>query len=114
MSPYLQNYSSKREVKMQWRKKFFSSSVSLGIFCIGIMFGIMYIVQTNSISTKGYEMSDLEKQITTLEQENQKLEFQIASNKSMKSIQSRLARMELVVADTYQYGSLVGTAMAMK
>lgn len=108
------NYSSKREIKMQWRKSFFNSSISVGIFCLGIVFGIMYIVQTNSISTKGYEMSDLEEQITLLEQENQKLEFQIASNKSMKSIQSRLAGTELVVADSFQYGSLVGTAMAMR
>jgi len=108
------NYSSKREKKMQWRKKFFNSSVSVGIFCIGIVFGVMYIVQTNSISTKGYEMSDLEDQITLLEQDNQKLEFQIASNKSMKSIQTRLSGTELVAADSYQYGSLVGTAMAMR
>lgn len=108
------NYSSKREIKMQWRKKFFNSSVSIGIFCIGIIFGVMYIVQTSSISAKGYEMSDLEDQITSLEQENQKLEFKIASNKSMKSIQNRLAGTELVVADSYQYGSLVGTAMAMR
>lgn len=108
------NYSSKREIKIQWRKKFFNSSISVGIFCIGIVFGIMYIVQTNSISTRGYEMSDLENQITSLEQENQKLEFQIASNKSMKSIQSRLAGTELVAANNFQYGSLVGTAMAMR
>lgn len=99
---------------MQWRKKFFNSSVSVGIFCIGIVFGVMYIVQTNSISTKGYEMSDLEDQITLLERENQRLEFQIASNKSMKSIQARLSGTELVVADSYQYGSLVGTAIAMR
>lgn len=99
---------------MQWRKSFFNSSLSIGIFCIGILFGVMYIIQTNSISTKGYEMSDLENKITLLEQENQKLEFQIASNKSMKSIQSRLVGTELVVADSFQYGSLVGTAMAMR
>lgn len=108
------NYSSKREMKMQWRKKFFNSSISVGIVCIGVVFGIMYIVQMNSISTRGYEMSDLENQITLLEQENQKLEFQIASNKSMKSIQSRLVGKEFVAADTYQYGSLVGTVMAMR
>ena len=108
------NYSSKREMTMQWRKKFFNSSISVGIVCIGVVFGIMYIVQMNSISTRGYEMSDLENQITLLEQENQKLEFQIASNKSMKSIQSRLVGKVFVAADTYQYGSLVGTAMAMR
>lgn len=108
------NYSSKREIKMQWRKRFLNSSVSLAVFFVGILFGIMYIMQTNSISTKGYEMNELENKITLLEQENQKIQFHLASNKSMQSIQQRLAGTELVVADNFQYGSLVGTAMAMR
>ena len=114
MNQYLQNQSSKREIKMQWWKKIVNSSMSVSIFFVGIVFGVMYIVQTNSISTKGYEMSDLENKITFLEQETQKIEFQIASSKSMKSIQSRLVGTELVAADTFQYATLVGTAMAMR
>ncbi|HQF56964.1 MAG TPA: hypothetical protein PK831_00445 [Candidatus Magasanikbacteria bacterium] len=108
------NYSSKREIKMQWRKRFLNSSVSLTVFFVGILFGIMYMVQINSISTKGYEMNELENKITLLERENQKIQFHLASSKSMQSIQSRLVGTELIVADNFQYDSLVGTAMAMR
>jgi len=78
------------------------------------IFGIMYLLQTSSVSTKGYEISDLENQIRLLEEASQKIEFEIATQQSMKNIQQRLQDTELVVANDVEYITLMGSAVALK
>lgn len=79
-----------------------------------VVFGVMYVAQTNAISTKGYTMKDIEGQIQALEQENQKLEFEIATHRSMQSIQSRLSNLDLVATDNVKYVTLTGSAVARR
>ncbi|HLD31660.1 MAG TPA: FtsL-like putative cell division protein [Patescibacteria group bacterium] len=76
--------------------------------------GIMYVVQTSSLSTKGFEISALEDQLQSLEYENQRLEFQIANQRSMSSIQSRLASLNLVNVDQVDYLRLPGSSVARR
>ena len=79
-----------------------------------IVLSFFYVMQTNAASTKGYLMSDLENQIKTLEQENRRLEVEIAKNQSMQSIQERLAQVDLVAIDHADYLNVVGTAVAQR
>ncbi|MFZ2190264.1 MAG: hypothetical protein WA057_03670 [Candidatus Magasanikiibacteriota bacterium] len=111
---YINDYKTMREQKMDVRHWLLSTSFRMTLLVLIGVFGIMYVVQTSSASTTGYEMRDLEKQIQILEQDNQRLEFEIASNRSMKSIQSRLQGTSLVMADNVEYATLVGTAVAMR
>jgi len=103
-----------RQRKMAVRQWLLSTSFRAGLLVVIAFFGIMYVAQTSSASTKGYEIRDIEKQLQTLEQENQKLEFEIATHRSMQSIQSRLQNTNLVVADNMEYVTLVGTAVARR
>lgn len=79
-----------------------------------VVFGFLYIWQTNAVSTKGYEISDLEQKIKELEQENRKLDVHIAEYSSMQSIQTRLASAHLVPAENVEYITLVGTEVAQR
>lgn len=72
------------------------------------------MAQTNAFSTKGYEINEIEGQIQALEQENQKLEFEIANHRSMQSIQSRLPSLDLVATDNVKYVTLTGSAVARR
>lgn len=71
-------------------------------------------MKTSSVSTKGYEINDLKNKIQELEYENQRLDFEIANYRSMRSIQERLKDMNLVVATDVKYVNLTGSAMAMR
>ena len=95
--------------------KYFVSTACRGILaCFVIVFGVMYVIQTSAISTTGYDMRDLEKKITELERENQRVEYDIAKYRSMESIQARLAGMNMVPAGDVQYVALVGTSVARR
>jgi hypothetical protein len=59
-------------------------------------------------------MADLQRTITELEQENQKLEFEIAKYRSMQSIQDRLAQMNLVAVGDVEYLDIVGNTVARR
>lgn len=108
------NHITLRQRKMAWREMFLSSTCKYAVMVFIVLFGVLYVLQTSSISAKGFAMSDLEEQIQILENDNQKVEFEIATHRSMKSIEERLKTMNLVNADNVQYVSFVGNALTMR
>ena len=111
---YLCQQPTLREKRESMKKWFFSATCRFVFGAFVVVFGVMYVAQTNAISTKGYTMNDIEKQIQALEQENQKLEFEIATHRSMQSIQSRLLNLDLVAADSVKYVTLTGSTVARR
>lgn len=103
-----------REKKQKLVHFMVSASFRFSLMVFIVVFGFLYIWQVNSVSTKGYEISDLEQKIKELEQENRKLDVHIAEYSSMQSIQTRLANANLVPADTVEYITLVGTEVAQR
>ncbi len=75
-----------------------------GVLSMIAVFGLSFVVQTNSLSTKGYTISGLEKKVTELENQNRQLEVQIAQFQSMHSIKERIKGSNLVSAGTPEYG----------
>ena len=108
------NHITLRQRKMAWREMFLSSTCKYAVMVFIVLFGVLYVLQTSSISAKGFAMSDLEQQIQTLENDNQKVEFEIATHRSMKSIEQRLQSMNLVTVDNAQYATLTGNSVAMR
>lgn len=96
------------------RKVMVSTTFRAMLAVFVVLFGFMYVWQTNTVSTKGYVISDLERQIQELEQETRRLEVDIAKHTSMRSIQDRLSEVDLVAAHTVEYVSVMGTAVAKR
>ena len=108
-------YETLRQKKQAFRQWIFSTTFRFTLITMLLVFGVLYLMQTSSLSTKGYEINDLEKQIQALEQENQKLGFEVATHRSMNSIQNRLAGLSMVEAgNNVEYVTLVGSAVAMR
>ncbi len=103
-----------RQQRQAIQRWIFSASCRFTLLTIVVLFGILYIVETNSVSTKGYEISDLERRLETLQQEHQRLTVEIAGYRSMKSIEERVKGMNLVSATDVQYVNVVGTAVARR
>lgn len=108
------NHITLRQRKMAWREMFLSSTCKYAVMVFIVLFGVLYVLQTSSISAKGFAMSDLEQQIQALENENQKVEFEIATHRSMKSIEERLKGGGFVTVDDAQYATLTGNSVAMR
>ncbi len=92
----------------------FSSACRATLLVFLSIFGVLYLLRTSAVATNGYEINNLEKQINVLQEDNQKLELEIADNRSMKSIQERLNGMELVAADSVEYAALISAAVARR
>jgi len=109
------NHQTLRQKRQAIRKWLFSTTFRALMLVLVLGGGFMYVVKTSSLSTKGYEINDLEQQLELLEQENQRLELQIASYRSMNSIQNRLVSLNMVEAGgNVEYISLAGSAVAMR
>ena len=107
-----QTLRQKRQAVRQW---LLGTTFRAVLLTVVLVFGFMYVVKTSSLSTKGYEINDLEKQIQVLEQGNQRLGLEIASHRSMNSIQNRLASLNMVEAGgNVEYVTLSGSAVAMR
>ena len=78
------------------------------------LFGLLYVVETSTVSTKGYDISDLQKQLVAMRQEEQALDLQIAEFRSMASIQERLAGMDLVAVTDAEFVSETGVVVARR
>lgn len=86
--------------------------IFLGFFIL--TFAVLGSLNMSAMSTKGYDIAELQKQITMLERENQRVELKIAEYSSMQSIQERLGKSDLVVADNIEYSILVGSTVARR
>ncbi len=101
----------KRLARKQW---FFSTSCRFFLVGLTVLFGVLFIWKTSTASTKGYELNDYEKQINSLEQENQRLQLQIAEIQSLKNIEKRIPELGMVVADSAEYALLTGSSVALR
>ncbi len=112
MKPYKK--TTLRQKRQKLHRLILSASFRAGLVVFILVFGFLFIWQTNSVSTKGYSMSDLEGQVKVLEQENRKLEVKIAENTSMQNIQNRITNSGLVVVDKIEYMSMVGSVVVQR
>ncbi len=83
----------------------FSNTTNIGAIVLGLccLLTIAYLIQVNNFSTKGYEISNLEKQISQLREEQKTLEVQTAELQSLQRIQSDPAIVNMVPVSTISY-----------
>ncbi len=83
--------------------------MALVVFLVGV-----YVNQINVISTKGFELRQLDKSIAQLEAKNQKLNWQLVEKQSMAEITKKVEILSMVKNDNIVYLSSTGVAMARK
>lgn len=103
-----------RQRKQRLYKYMVSASFRMLLVVFIMVFSVMYVWQTNAVSTKGYTISDLEQTVTELERENRRLQVEIAKNTSMQHLQDRIKDTNLVAVGHIDYISSVGTAVAQR
>lgn len=114
MSPYFNNKPTLRQTRIAGKHCLLNNACRLVAVFAMVILGVLYVAQTSAVSTRGYEISDLQKTVQNLQRDNQKLQLQIADYSSMQSIKTRLQTMNLVAVTNLQYVTPVGTAMARR
>ncbi|MFA4831681.1 MAG: hypothetical protein WC862_03090 [Patescibacteria group bacterium] len=108
------NKQTRREKRLAVRQWLFSASFRAILLTALMIFSVLYIIQMNSISTKGFDISNLQNDIQTLKYQTRALEVQIAEKRSMASIQERIKGMNLVASTDVKYVIPVGTTVAIR
>lgn len=92
------------------------SSHSFRIFLTILTFVllIVYVMGLSRVSIKGYDISALQKQVKVLQEDDNKLQFEIAKNGSMQSIQGRLKNVQFVPVEKPEFASLQPPVVAVK
>lgn len=113
MTGYSEYYLKRRAERAIWLRRLTGRACRISLALWIAVFGLLYVIEITNVSAKGYEISDLEKRITELANENRQLGVDIARFQSMRSIQERLPETGLVAAGRVQYAS-AGRAVVVK
>lgn len=68
-----------------------------------VLLGISYIWQVNISATAGYAMRDLDREIATLEHDNERLELEVSRLRSVDSVTNRIQMLGLVPVEQVHY-----------
>ncbi len=79
-----------------------------------LLASVAYVFKTSSLSTSGYKIQKLEREIASLGAEEQKLEIEKARLQSITNIQKRLTEIKMVAAPGIKYLNLQAPAVAKR
>lgn len=112
MNSYLTKKTTMKDRREMIRRivlgKTFRYAISSAMFVVGML----YMWQVNTVSAKGYIISDFEKQVTQLERETRSLDVQIAHHTSIKTVRERLNGERYEQVSNAQFVSLPDNAVA--
>ncbi len=77
--------------------------MNLTLICLVAIFGLGYLVQTNDLATKGYEIRDLENKISKLQEEKSDLNLEALNLQSMGNINQKVNDLGMVLVNEAEY-----------
>lgn len=105
--------NTKRKTVSQKMRKSESLLVIIGAVFLCTA-SISYILQTNGIATRGYEVEACEKQLAQLKSDNQNLKNQEAELRSIKNLDDQKGRLTALSSTDIGYVNTGGAAVAMR
>lgn len=79
-----------------------------------LLVGFVYIWQMSQVSTQGYYLKDLERQVSILEKRNEKLQLEASRLKALPQLEEKVKQLGMVKNDTVYYLSQRLEAVAFK
>lgn len=82
--------------------------------CLVSIFGFSYILQTNSIATKGYEVDEYEQKLEQLQNDYKNMKAKEAELRSMKQLDAEKERLCAVSSSDINFMDVSDTSVAMR
>lgn len=77
-----------------------------------ILFGVLYIIQANSVATGGYKIQKHKNEISKLQSENQVFELRLFEMRSLDFLEQRIGDLNMVKTGRVEYLSPVSQVAA--
>ena len=108
------HYSKTR--RSNWLQKMSNKIIKFRgiIFSFLIIFSLAYFWQVTSLSMKGFQIKNLDKQIQQLKKDSQKLELELTVEKSMMNVDERVKGLNLVAVKNVEYLNVISPAVALR
>ena len=109
---------SKKPRKVLRKRKFLASmkinlkTANIAVGGLIIVITVSYLVQINSLATKGYQIKELENKIAGLKQDKADLELEALSLQSMGTVKGKVQGLGMVMAGEPEYLAPTPVAMA--
>lgn len=114
MNDYLNKNKSIREKKIKSMKSRKLLFLKISLLALIVVFSVLYLYQINKISTKGFEISKLEKDVATLEYENKSIQVEIANYSSIENLKERLKDKKMLAVNEIKYISVIDNNIAQR
>lgn len=90
------------------------SSLRIALIVLTLFMALLYVLQMSITSTKGYQIQDLQAQLTSLQKQSDDLQFQSLQLQSMDRLLSQVDTSSLVQAKPDAYVPAGATAVALR
>ncbi|MFA5021506.1 MAG: hypothetical protein WC508_00280 [Patescibacteria group bacterium] len=98
--PTMKNYSAQKKLS-GFKLSFPLINGIVAVCCI--VFFVTYLIQVNSLATKGYQIKELEKKISDLEQQKADLDLQTLSLQSVGALKDKVGSLGMVAVGKTDY-----------
>ncbi len=82
------------------------------VFSLIALAGLTYLIQINSLITKGYEIQDLKSEISDLKLETDDLELEVLQLKSMSRVKKEVEKLDMVAVTNPEFIQPTPVALA--
>ncbi len=86
----------------------------IALILVFVFCGAGYILKTAATASTGYQINELEKNVSTLKHDIKKIEVDIAEHSSLSSVQNRLKGMRMVTVNTLSFYDKTNSIVAKK
>lgn len=76
------------------------------------VFGAGYLMQVNAASSKGYEIRALERRISELKEETERVELKVAQEQSVQAVEAKVREMGMVPTPKLDYLTVAAAQVA--
>jgi len=119
MTKFSKKFQSQRRARLSKpslfsKLKISRQKLSVALFLCLIITGFAYLAVINSVSTRGFEIKNLEKRVEDLKEENKKLEMKTADLQSMEVIAQASKALDLEPAEKVEYLEVKAPYVALK
>ena len=104
----------RKEQKQQARNYLVGATSRFVLLLLFVGLGITYVVQNSVISTKGYDIDSLRREVASLEKEDRQRQIQIAEYQSLQRVAAKVQELGMVPAGDVEYLHPVGSTVAKR
>jgi len=93
---------------------FSPNKLAITLTVLTVVTGFVYLTQTNSVATKGYQIRELDEKLSVLKEDNRQLNLNYIELQSMAKVIEEANNLNLVASSDIQVITPLGSSVALR